>query len=130
MGFGGGGVGPERVPRARAPKCRKSAPRSLKRVRKVSESQVVDCFRTLLRLRGTLFRHFEALPREYPVWGEALFATLPYQKNNEFTVRELFRKVRANFCLLPCDTSQESVGNCSEKLVQMNFFIVGGFFGS
>ena len=42
--------------------------------------------------------------------------------------RELFRKVRANFCLLPCDASQETNRNCSEKLVQMNFFILGGFF--
>ena len=43
-------------------------------------------------------------------------------------LHELFRKVRANFCLLPCDASQEPDGNCSEKLVQMNFFILGGFF--
>ena len=42
--------------------------------------------------------------------------------------REPFRKVRVNFCLLPCDTSQESNGNCSDKLVQMNIFILGGFF--
>ena len=42
--------------------------------------------------------------------------------------RELFREIRANFCLLPCDTSQEPNGNCSEKLVQMNFFILGGLF--
>ena len=40
-----------------------------------------------------------------------------------------FRKVSANFCLLPCDTSQEPNGNCSKKLVQMNFFILGNFFG-
>ena len=33
-----------------------------------------------------------------------------------------------NFCLLPFDASQELDGNCSEKLVQMNFFILGGFF--
>ena len=43
-------------------------------------------------------------------------------------LRELFWKVRANFCPLPYDTSQEPNGNCSEKLVQMNFFILGGFF--
>ena len=42
--------------------------------------------------------------------------------------RELFRRVRVNFCLLPCDTSQGPNGNCSEKLVEMNFFILGGFF--
>ena len=29
----------------------------------------------------------------------------------------------------PCDRSQEPDGNCSEKLIQMNFFIWGGFFG-
>ena len=53
---------PETVPRAGPQKCRKSAPRSLKRVRKESESQDLDSFRTLLRLRGALFRHF---------WGPA-----------------------------------------------------------
>ena len=44
-------------------------------------------------------------------------------------LHKMFRKVRANFCLLPCDTSQEPNGNCPEKLVQMNFLILGGFFG-
>ena len=42
-------------------------------------------------------------------------------------LHEFFRKVRANFCLLPCDASQEPIGNCSEKLLQMNFFTLGGF---
>ena len=28
----------------------------------------------------------------------------------------------------PCNTSQETNGNCSEKIVQVNFFILGGFF--
>ena len=37
--------------------------------------------------------------------------------------------VRVNFWLLPSDTSWEPNRNCSEKLVQMNFFILGGFFG-
>ena len=46
-----------------------------------------------------------------------------YQKNTAFT-RIFFRKVRANFCLLPCDIGQEPNGSCSEKLVQMNFFIL------
>ena len=56
--------------------------------------------------------------------------THPKSRDNKKTprLRELFRKVRANFSLLPCDTSQEPNGNCSEKLVQMNFFILGGFF--
>ena len=43
-------------------------------------------------------------------------------------LHELFRKVRANFWPLPCDTSQEPNGSCSEELVQMNFLILGGFF--
>ena len=43
---------------------------------------------------------------------------------------EHFRKVRANFCLLSSDTSQEPNGNCSEKLVQMNFFILGWNFSA
>ena len=42
----------------------------------------------------------------------------------------LFRKVRANCCLLPCDASQEPNGNCSDRLVQMSFFILGGFLGA
>ena len=44
-----------------------------------------------------------------------------YQKTPR--LHELFQKVRANFCLLPCDASQEPNGNCSEKLFQMKFFI-------
>ena len=49
-------------------------------------------------------------------------------RNCAFT-RAIFQKqVRANFCILPCDTSQERNGHCSEKLVQMNLFILGGFF--
>ena len=37
---------------------------------------------------------------------------------------ELFRKVRANFCLLSCDKSQEPSRDCSEKLVlfRLTFF--------
>ena len=38
-------------------------------------------------------------------------------------------KFRANFCLLPCDTSQGAKGKSSEQLDQMNFNILGGFFG-
>ena len=37
-------------------------------------------------------------------------------------LHELFRRVRANFCLPPRDTSQEPGRNCSEKLVQINFW--------
>ena len=56
--------------------------------------------------------------------------THPKSRNTKKTPRshELLRKVRANFSLLSCDTSQEPGGNCSDKLVQMNFFILGGFF--
>ena len=39
-----------------------------------------------------------------------------------------FQRVSVNFCLLLCDASQESNRHCSEKLVQMNFFILGGFY--
>ena len=57
---------PKRVrkeyPAAGPQKCPKSAPRSLKRVRKESESQALDSFRTLSRLRGAFFGHF---------WGPA-----------------------------------------------------------
>ena len=37
------------------------------------------------------------------------------------------RDVRANVCLLPCEMSQEPGGSCSIKLVQMIFFVLGGF---
>ena len=37
-------------------------------------------------------------------------------------------KVRASFSLLSCDTSQEPDGNCSEKHVKMNLFILGEFY--
>ena len=45
-------------------------------------------------------------------------------RNAKKTTRldELFREVRANFCLRPCDTSQECKGNCSEKLVLLKLF--------
>ena len=41
-----------------------------------------------------------------------------YQKTTAFA--QTFSKVRAN--LLPCEANQELNRNCSEKLVQMNFF--------
>ena len=43
-------------------------------------------------------------------------------------LHDFFRKVRANFCLLPCDTSQEPNGYCSDKFVQMNSFYFGWMF--
>ena len=54
----------------------------------------------------------------------------PKFRNTKRTPRlhEFFRKVRANFCLLHCVASQEHNENCSQTLVQMNFFILGGFF--
>ena len=40
-----------------------------------------------------------------------------------------FSKVRAHFCLLPYNTSQEPNGNCSEKTCSDVFvFVWGGFF--
>ena len=53
----------------------------------------------------------------------------PEMPQKSLRLHELFRKVRANFSLLSCDTSQEPNGNYSDKLVQMNFFIFGGFLG-
>ena len=41
-------------------------------------------------------------------------------------LHELYRKkIRANFCLLPCDMSQELSRHCSEKRVRMNLFDSG-----
>ena len=56
--------------------------------------------------------------------------THPKSRNTKKTLRshELFRKVRANFSLLSCDTSQEPSGKCSEKLVQIYCFVLGGLF--
>ena len=42
-------------------------------------------------------------------------------------LHELFRKVRANLCLLPCDTSQEPNRNGSNKCPD-DLFILGGLF--
>ena len=52
-------------------------------------------------------------------------------KNHTHTpcLHKLFRQVHMNFCLLPCDTNQEPNRNRSEKLVQLNFFILGDVFG-
>ena len=44
-------------------------------------------------------------------------------------LRGLFRKVRTNFCLFLCDMSQQPSRNCSDKLVQVKVFILGGFWG-
>ena len=56
--------------------------------------------------------------------------THPKSRNTKTTPRlhKPFRKLRANFSKMPCDASQEPDGTCSEKLVQMNFCILGGFF--
>ena len=44
-------------------------------------------------------------------------------------LREHFRKVRANFCLLPCYTSQEPKGNCVQKyLFRWTFLFWVDFF--
>ena len=44
-----------------------------------------------------------------------------------------YQRNHHNFCLLPCDTNQKPIRNCSENLVQKNFiiwadFLGGGFF--
>ena len=49
-------------------------------------------------------------------------------RNTQQSVYANFFEKFASFCLLPCDTSQEPNGNCSEKLDQRNFFILGDFF--
>ena len=43
-------------------------------------------------------------------------------------LHELFRKVCANFCPRPCDTSQEPDRYFSDELVHLNFFILGELF--
>ena len=55
--------------------------------------------------------------------------THPKLRNTQ-TKPRLHKLFRTNFCLLPCGTSQEPNGNWSDKLVQMNFFIWGGFSSS
>ena len=76
--------------------------------------------------------HFRPNPPNAPTCPLQIEAPKPTQNpeipKKTARLRELFRKVRANFCPLPYDTSQEPDGNCSDKLVQMNFFILGGFF--
>ena len=41
---------------------------------------------------------------------------------------KFFEKFARTFAFFWCDASQEASRNYSEKLVQMNFFILGGFF--
>ena len=56
----------------------------------------------------------------------------PWQKPEKDATfyTNFFKKIARTFLkLLPCDTSQAPNWNCSEKLAQMNFFIVGGFSG-
>ena len=48
------------------------------------------------------------------------------KKNTAFT--RTFLKNSLELFLLPCNTSQKPDGNCSEKLVQTNLFILGGSF--
>ena len=94
---------PERVPRAGPQKCRKSAPRSLKRVRKESESQVLDSGRTLLRLRDALFRHF---------WGPA----------PGYSFRTLFRLFRDSG---PEGPRRPCVGRGRSQYLSPIFFLSG-----
>ena len=56
--------------------------------------------------------------------------TSPTSRNTKKRLcsHELFRKVRVNICLIPCDQGQEPNGHCSEELVQVNVFILGGFY--
>ena len=96
----------------------------------------VRCFSASLRFSGVLRANLEGAEKKRTLqkhlFGQ-LFQrtkTAPKSGNTQKTLRshEFFRKVRANLCLLHCVMSQELSGNCSEKLVQMNFFILGGFF--
>ena len=48
--------------------------------------------------------------------------TPKYQQNTAFT--RTFAKSSRELCLLPCDAIEQLSGNCSEKLVQMDFYIV------
>ena len=55
--------------------------------------------------------------------SEPLRGPKPTSSNLSPPSNRKLTRVRANFCLLPCGTSQEPDRNCSEKLVQMNFLI-------
>ena len=68
-----------------------------------------------------------------PSWSSTLSCSIPCtpdnpKSRNTRVYANFFRKLRANVRLLPCDASQEPNRNCSGELVQMNFFILGGFF--
>ena len=65
---------------------------------------------------------------------EAQTPTPPPPKENRQTScsRELFRKIRVNFWLLPCDTKQRPSRNvqkktCSDELFFLGWIILGGF---
>ena len=50
----------------------------------------------------------------------------PEIPKNTLRSQEICRKVRPNFSLLPCDMSEKPSRNCTEKVFQMNFLILGG----
>ena len=115
-----------KTPRSASVQCSTTTDRLL--IYSFSASSI--CFITFcLRVGGGLgFLLFFFLQVLFPVLTEApqLEAkTHPKSRNTKKTPRlhEHFRKVRVNFCLLPCDASQEPNANCSEKRVQMNSVI-------
>ena len=76
-----------------------------------------ETYNPIISALGTSSEATQGLPRANP-------PKIPkYPPKKTLRLRELFQKVCANFCLVPCNMSQEPNANCSEKLVQMNFFI-------
>ena len=88
------------------------------------ESQRFGVTRSSVKLPS--FRHFrdQFLPTHSR--GPKTHPKARNTRNTAFT--RTFSKARVNFCLLPCDRSQEPNGNSAEELVQTNSFILGGFF--
>ena len=67
--------------------------------------------------------------KESPFLDAQIPTQSPAKNKKGPRLHELVRKVRADFSLLSFDTIQEPNGNCADKLVEMNFFILGGFLG-
>ena len=117
-----------RVFKERVPGRPESAPLSLKRVRKESESQVLDSFRTLLTLQGALFRDGGG-PRPRGLFRDS-FRTLPRFRARETLGRILTQAFQAaSFGSLPFKlSSQKRLRNELPKIyISVTRNIVRGF---
>ena len=66
-----------------------------------------------------------SMEQHWSILGLEVLTPTQIQNYRTMHLHELLRKVRADFCLLPCEVSQEPSRTCSDKPVQMNFSLWG-----